>query len=329
MLPGAVLGRLLLDLGARLIKVEDPQSGDPYRHAPPLDEASGVGAGFAFFLAGAESVALDLRGATGAAMLRRLARQADVLVESFRPGTMDGWGLGYERLSALNPSLVYLSLSSYGAQADPRRVGHDLNITAETGLLSLMGQAVPRIPISDIGGGLLAASALLAALFQRSRTRRGTFVDQPLRLSVLPFAAWFVADAAAGGGGLSETMLGGATPAYNVYTCADGKRVALGALEPKFWDGVLRLTGLSGLSGLALDHGPEGQRAIESVAAVLAREPAAFWVEKARAEGLPLTPVAESPAADLGEPFVPSLSSRPAGLRPPRLGEHTTSVLRE
>ena len=125
MLPGAVLARTLVDLGARVVKVEDPRSGDPMRVTPPL--VGGTGAGFLAFFRGVESVAIDLKAPAGAAALRKMARHADVLVESFRPGTLERWDLGYDRLAALNPGLVVVSLSSFGSEGeDADRIGHDL-----------------------------------------------------------------------------------------------------------------------------------------------------------------------------------------------------------
>ena len=137
MLPGAVLARVLLDLGARVVKVEAP-GGDPMRAVPP--RVDGVGAGFRALLAGAESVALDLADPAGAEALRRLALGADVLVESFRPGTMETWGLGWAALAALNPRLVYGSLPAF-AGGCAGRVGHDLDLAARSGLLELLGGA--------------------------------------------------------------------------------------------------------------------------------------------------------------------------------------------
>ncbi len=153
MLPGAVLARMLADFGARVIKVEDPAGGDPLRHAPPL--VGGVGAGFCAFYRGCSSLALDLREPAGATTVRRLVRRADVLVESFRPGTLDGWGLATERLHAINPSLVICSLTGFG-DAPPwrRQAGHDLNFAALSGLLSLLpGQGVPGIQVADVSTG--------------------------------------------------------------------------------------------------------------------------------------------------------------------------------
>ncbi len=154
MLPGAVTARLLLDLGARVVKIEEPGAGDPLRAAPPL--VGGVGAGFCALYRGAESVALDLRDPADAAAVRKLARSADVLLESFRPGTLERWDLGPRRLLERNPALVVCALSAFGAEPSlATRVGHDLNFLALSGLLDLLGsEAPPPVQIADVVTGL-------------------------------------------------------------------------------------------------------------------------------------------------------------------------------
>jgi len=334
MLPGAVLARSLLDLGARVIKVEDPSGGDPMRGTPPL--VDGMGAGFARFFAGAESVCLDLRSKDGAAAFRKLAKQADVVVESFRPGTLGRWGLGPERLLALNGSLVVCSLPSFGA-ADPKRIAHDLNIAALSGLLHALGfsgESIPGVQIADVTTGLLATSAILAALLSRHRTGRGMHLEQPLSASPLPFLAWALADAARGEVGVLETVLGGRTPAYGVYTCADGKRLALGAIEPKFWVEMVTAAGLPDLAGDGLDGGARGAEARRRLAARLAEKPRAEWLKLAADRDLPLTPVnsvAEAMNDPLGAPvraFLPAFAPAARGSAP-ALGAETKRVLAE
>jgi crotonobetainyl-CoA:carnitine CoA-transferase CaiB-like acyl-CoA transferase len=344
MVPGAVLARMFLDLGARILKIEDPALGDPFRGSPPVESGSGTGAGFAAFYAGAQSVCLDLRTGGGAAALRALSRHADVLVESFRPGTMDGWDLGYERLAALNPYLVYCSISGYGTKGpNAGRIGHDLNLSAFSGLLDFFpGSGIPGVPLSDVSGGMLAASAILAALLGRHRSGRGCFIDQPLVVAANPFLSWALADAAAGGGGLGDTMLKGTCPAYGLYTCGDGRKVALCALEPKFWESFIEMLNMGDLAGVALDAGPAGREAVRRISEAMEAKPSAWWLEQAGKRGLPLSPVnslreargelwdsAESGrASGVLRPYLPSLGGGVPGPAP-ALGEHTDAVLRE
>ena len=350
MLPGAVLARQLIDLGARLIKVEEPGEGDPMRIVPP--QVDGIGVGFAAFYRGAESITLDLRDDEGARCLRRLAISADVLVESFRPGTLEGWGLGFEELSAENSRLVWCSLSSFGGAPEARdRVAHDLNLSAMAGVLDLVGGRVPRLQLADITSGILASSAILAALLSRERTGRGIRLDQPLAAGPLPFLTWGWAELAAGGGGVLDTLLGGACPCYRIYRCGDGKSLSLAALEPKFWTAFVDLIGAEELAAAAFAFGPDGERAAAAVERTHAEHPREHWFRLSEERGLPVGPVHgfdEAPsdpsfaAAGLIEetpmpdgtsqpgvgPLLPALGRTPA--RPaPRLGEHTAAILAE
>ena len=297
MLPGAVVVRNLVDLGARVVKIEDPHSGDPMRITPPL--AGGIGVGFLTFFRGVESVTLDLKAPAGAAALRKMARHADVLVESFRPGTLDRWDLGYERLAAQNPGLVVVSLSSFGSDGpEASRIGHDLNFTAVTGFLSELPPGdLPRVQVADVTAGLLAVSSTLAALVLRHRTGRGLHVEQPLVTAPLPFLTWSFAEVGAGGGGVLDGILAGKCPCYRTYLCADGARVALGAIEPKFWTALCELAGMSDHAGDGLDTGERGAEAATRLAAVFGSRSRADWIDLARALGIPLTPVNDVAAA--------------------------------
>ncbi|HSL17045.1 MAG TPA: CaiB/BaiF CoA-transferase family protein [Methylomirabilota bacterium] len=352
MLPGAVLARQLLDLGARLVKVEEPGTGDPMRMVPPLVE--GIGLGFATYLRGAESVCLDLASSRGRDHLRRLAGRADVLVESFRPGTMEGWGLGWADLEPDNRRLVWCSLSSWGrAEKVRRRVAHDLNLIAESGALAAMASdGLPRIQLADVGAGLLAASAILAALLRRERTGRGARLDQPLATGALAFMAWRWAEEAAGRDRVVELLLGSGCPCYRTYRCGDGGRIAVAALEPKFWSGFCGLLGLGDeLRLAAFAVGAEGARVVAEIEACLAGAARDEWLRRAAERELPVSAVhepAEAVADPIFEdagligpialpggdqipgvgPLLPSLgraSERPA----PALGEHTDTVLAE
>lgn len=350
MLPGAVLARQLLDLGARLIKVEEPGVGDPMRMVPPL--LDGVGVGFAAFLRGAESIVLDLRADDDTERLRRLAARADVLVESFRPGTLEAWSLGWDQLSARNPRLVWCSLPSFGSAPAVRDlVAHDLNLSAMAGILDLVGGRVPRLQLADVTSGLLAASSILAALLARARDGMGRRLEQPLAAGPLPFLTWSWLERAAGGGGVLDTLLGGACPCYRLYRCGDGREISLAALEPKFWAAFVELIGAEELAGSAFALGEDGARAAAAVERALAAHPREHWLSSAAEAALPMGPVhgldeaAADPtfeAAGLVErtlmpgstalagvgPWQPSLGRTPE--RPaPGLGEHTANVLAE
>ena len=347
MLPGAVLARQLIDLGARLIKVEEPGEGDPMRMVPP--QVDGIGVGFAAFYRGAESITLDLRDDEGAQCMRRLVASADVLVESFRPGTLEEWGLGYPEISAETPRLVWCSLSSFGSAPEVRdRVAHDLNLSAMAGVLDLVGGRVPRLQLADISSGILASSAILAALLSRERTGRGIRLDQPLAAGPLPFLTWGWTELAAGGGGVLDTLLGGTCPCYRIYSCGDGKSLSLAALEPKFWTAFVDLIGADGLAGAAFALGADGERAAAAVGKKLAEHPREHWLRLTEERGLPVGPVHgfdEAPldpsfvAAGLIEetpmpgggtlpgvgPLLPALGRTP-DQPAPKLGEHTAAI---
>jgi len=350
MLPGAVLVRQLVDLGARVIKVEDPLTGDVLRLVPPM--AGEAGAGFAAFFRGVESVCLDPRRPGDAQSIRRLARRADVVIESFRPGVLERWGLGTETLREANPALIVCSLPGYDPEGPcAAEAGHDLNFVARSGLLRHLGapDAVPVVQLADFTAGLLAANAVVAALLHRERTGEGTVLHVPLARAPLPWLTWALADHVADGDSIHRTLLGGGVPSYRLYTCAGGRRVALGALEPKLWTGFLAMLGLEHLAAAGLEPGEDGRSAGRQVAEALAAHPAAHWIARARELGLPLTAVAtlEEALADPcvtagretvlcpggGELEVPGPwlpVTPPAGpRRVPALGEHTGAVLRE
>ncbi len=350
MLPGAVLDRQLLDLGARLIKIEEPGTGDPMRMVPP--QVDGIGVGFATFLRGAESVALDLRDAADADRLRRLASHADVLVESFRPGTLESWGLGWGDLQPGNRRLVWCSLSSFGSAPEVRdRVAHDLNFSAMAGVLDLVGGRVPRLQLADITSGLLAASSILAALLARQRDGTGRRLEQPLAAGPLPFLTWSWAEQALGGGGVLDTLLGGVCPCYRVYRCGDDKSLSLAALEPKFWSAFVELIDASELEEAAFALGEEGARTVVAVEKALAAHPREHWLRMAERHALPIgpvhgfdealaeptfaaaglteaTPMPDGQAAPGVGPWLAGVSQTPARAAP-KLGEHTEAIFAE
>ncbi len=350
MLPGAVLARCLLDLGARVIKIEAPGTGDPMRLVPPL--ADGIGAGFAEHYRGAESIVLDLRRETDAGHLRTLARRADVFVESFRPGTLERWGLAPATLHDDNPRLCTVRLPAAPAATDDplAEVGHDLNVTARSGLLARLGtEGVPRVLLADVATGLLAAQALLAALLLRARTGCGTTLEQPIAAGPLPFLWWPWADLAHGATrGATDTLLAGEVAAYRVYRCADGLRLSVACLEPKFWIAFCDAVERKDLIPGGLEPGPRGRACSEAMQAHLATRPRAHWMGRLAGRALPVAPVhetVEATAADplyattalsvpgpgatrLPGPALPGLGVRPEA-RAPALGAHTARIFRE
>jgi alpha-methylacyl-CoA racemase len=364
LLPGGFCSMLLADFGAEVIKVEDTGLGDYVRWAPPFYEGVEPSAGSALFLSlnrGKRSIRIDLKSTAGKNVLLRLARDADVLLESFRPGVLDRLGVGYERLKAENQRLVYGAITGYGQDGPGReRSGHDLNYLGLNGILGLSGEAdgppaSSAAQIADLGGGaLMAVVGVLIALRERDRSGQGQLVDCSMFDGSLSFLAMLAAEMLAGGpkprrGAL---RLAGGIVCYRPYRCADGY-VTLGALEPKFWAAFCRGVGREDLAEHAFDPpGSEAHRALEEIFAARTREQ---WRAFAAEHDCCLEPVlgldealegdlvaaremvvsleqpgAEQPVRLLGLPFKLSRTpGDPVRAPGPRLGEHTREVLAE
>ena len=251
LLPGPYGTMLLGDLGAEVIKIEEPERGDYARWNPP--QINGVGSRHLLLNRNKKSLTLNLKAPEGKAVLRRMVEQgADVLIEQFRPGVMERLGVGYKDLEKVNPRIIYCSLTGYGQDGPYRDLaGHDLNYIGIAGVLGLTGQkggspVIPGIQIADlIGGGLYAVIGILSALMARQKTGRGQYVDISMLdgvVSLLPdSAALYFAEGKAPRAG--ERRLGGGLPQYQVYQTQDGKYLAVGALEEKFWANLSRLIG--------------------------------------------------------------------------------------
>ena len=241
LLPGPFCTMLLADFGADVIKVEEPHRGDYIREWQPR---IGQNSGFHVVLnRNKRSLTLNLKAPEGKEIFRQLARQADVVLEGFRPGVMARLGLGYESLRALNPRLIFAALSGYGNHG-PRaqRAGHDINYLALSGILSYSGRdgraTLPGVQIADLGGGaLLAAFSLVMALLVRERQGAGQYLD----ISMLDGSfmwnclRWgkYLADGQIPRPG--DDVLNHGFACYNLYATKDGRYMSLGALEPQFW----------------------------------------------------------------------------------------------
>ncbi len=235
LLPGPFCTMLLGDLGADVVKVEEPTGGDPARHGT-------TGALFLLVNRNKRSLTLDLKTAEGRDLLLRLVDGADVLVEGFRPGVMDRLKLGYDVLAQRNPRLIYATLSGFGQSGPYRdRPGHDLNYIALAGLLGYNVDregtpVVPAMQVADLGAGSLAALAILAAVVSRQQTGRGQSVDVSLFGTAIAWLPALIAPLVSQGRSAApgDPVLSGGLAQYDVYTTADGRHVTLGALEPKF-----------------------------------------------------------------------------------------------
>ncbi|PCH94261.1 MAG: carnitine dehydratase [Bacteroidetes bacterium] len=239
LLPGPMCTLHLGDLGADVIKIEEPGAGDYARAVPPLNKNNST-----FFLSinrNKRSMALDLKTKEGVEIFMKLARIADVIVESYRPGVVEKIGVDYEAVCKVNPGIIYCSITGYG-QTGPYRdkAGHDINFIGLAGILKEHGDVmqIPNFLIADmVGGAMNAAMAILAALVQKGKTGEGQWLDIALFDGVLahtPTSLAHLGSFEKMGMDTSE-MLCGALHCYNVYKCKDGQYMALGALEFKFW----------------------------------------------------------------------------------------------
>ncbi len=363
LLPGGFCSLLLADLGADVLKVEDTGMGDYVRWAPPYYEGADDSAKSALFLAlnrNKRSIRLNLKEEGGRDVLLRLAREYDVLLESFRPGVLDRLGVGYERLREENPGLVYCAISGYGQDGPYRdRSGHDMNYLGLIGLLGLTGdrdgppvQAAGQI--ADLGGGaLMAAVGILAALRERDRSGEGQFVDVSMADGSLSWLAMVAGRYFADGDvpRRGDPELAGALVCYRPYQCADGW-VTLGALEPKFWAAWCRGVGREDLIEKQFER--PGSATHVEVQAIFMERARDQWQAFASEHDCCLEPVldldealdselvraremvveldqpgAATPVRQLGPPI--KLSRTPASVREPGpgLGEHTHEVLRD
>lgn len=343
LLPGAAATMQLAAFGAEVIKIEEPERGDYGRWLPPYLE--GEGAVFRVVNRGKKSVALDLKSAAGREAFLRLAGTADVVVESFRPGTMDRLGLGYETARARNERLIYVSITGYG-QSGPlaNLAGHDINYLAMGGALDLNGPcggppAIPGIQIADLAGGAMqAVIGVLLALAAREKTGRGQAVDVSMTegvASLLPVPLGLY-------GATREipergaTILSGRYGCYHLYETADGRWLAAGALEAKFWEALCRALGCEQFVPDQFAESPRREEIIAELARIFRTRKSEEWFEYLRGVDACVTPVrnvAEVAAAfglgAGGSVVAPKLSETPGhlGSAPPRLGEHTREIL--
>lgn len=242
LLPGPYCTMILADFGAEVIKVEDPQLGDYARHFEP--KTNGNSALFQSLNRNKKSVCLNLKDESDKKTFMQLVKQADVIVESFRPNVMKRLGLDYQTLKELNPGLIFCSITGYG-QTGPyaNRPGHDINYLSYAGLLDIMGAKdgipiVPPVQIADIGGGAFpAAVGILLALLERNRSGKGQLIDISMLDGVISWLQTSLPNFLAGGNvpKRGEEMLTGGRACYSVYETKDGRFLSVGAIEPKFW----------------------------------------------------------------------------------------------
>lgn len=261
LLPGPYCTLLMADYGADVIKIEEPGKGDYIRWRTPA--AEGIGARHLTVNRNKKSVALNLKTAQGQQIFKQLAAEADVIIESFRPGVMQRLGLGYEDIVQVNERIVYCSLTGYGQTGPYRHLpGHDINYIGYSGILGLIGEkngkpVVPGVQIADIGGGsLMALSGICMALFHRDRTGEGQYIDVSMVDGAITWLYAAMSDYFVSGKvpERGDTRLDGQFAFYNVYETKDGKYMTVGASEFKFWKRLCELIGKE--EWIVLHEGP-------------------------------------------------------------------------
>ena len=360
LLPGGYATLLMADLGADVVKVEEPGRGDYIRWSPPM-----VGEHSAAHIAlnrNKRSLTINLKTDEGRALLFDLVEQFDVLIESFRPGVMDRLGVGYEALRARHPGLVYCAISGYG-QDGPRAMtaGHDVNYIGYGGLLSIVGAegqrpVIPGVQIGDLaGGGMTSVIAVLAALVHRAKTGEGDYCDISMMDGAMSWLSIHAAEFFATGSVPQRELmtLSGAFPCYRVYRAADGW-LTVGALEPQFWAALCDALERPNLADDAFAMGERRLEVLAELEELFATRTRADWMAHFKGRDVCVGPVNDFAEAFADEQVVHrdmvveaglpgvrefrhvgnpiKMSSAPKDLvrrSPPALGEHTEEILEQ
>lgn len=284
MLPGAICTQFLADLGAEVIKIEPPEHGEAAR-GPKGTPPGGI---FHITNRNKKSYAIDLKTEAGVAAVRRLVATAQVLVESFRPGVLARLGLGWEQARAINPALIYCSITGYGQEGPlAQKAGHDINYQCMGGVVgqnSIDGSrpSPGAVPVADLGGGALtSAVGILAALYDAQRTGQGRHVDIAMADAAMALNVAALSSKMMFGGHdpvAGRDILSGGLPCYTTYRTADGRYLAVGALEPKFWQAFCMALGRPDLIARGWDMGPKRDAAVAEVADAVATKTLAEWL---------------------------------------------------
>ena len=281
---------LLSDMGARVIKVEEPGFGDYLRAAPPT--RNGRSPLHSTVNRNKLSIGINLRSSEGKEVMTRLLRQADVFVEGFRPGVMARLGFTYEAVKKVNPRIVYCSITAFGQASELSPVpGHDINFQAMAGTLAYSPRAgVPQLQLADLAGGMYAALGILGALFGR---KGAVHIDVPIVASLLAFMVAPVSAFLATGQPPTEghSLLFGSAPYYNLFETSDGKRMAVGALEEGFWNNLLEALGVPEMEGMRFGTQQERRKVAAAVARIFRTKTREEWAKLLMRKDTCTTPV--------------------------------------
>ncbi|MFN4147757.1 MAG: CaiB/BaiF CoA transferase family protein [Runella sp.] len=297
LLPGPLGTMLMADMGAEVIKIENPKQPDYVRAFPPY--LNGESVAYLSFNRSKLSLSLDYTTPEGQATFFELVKTADAVVEQFRPGFLDKIGIGYQAAKAINPNIIYVSVTGYGQHGPYSHLaGHDLNYVALAGVLGLTGNQEPVIPgvqMADIAGGsYMTVMAVLAALHARQRTGVGQHVDVSMTDAVMPLLSAVYALYAGAQQNLQRghLPLSGGLPNYGVYACADDKYIALGTLEPKFWTKFCTLAQCPDWLAFILPRNAEELTHFKNkIQALFTTKTQKEWVNWGMENDLPISPV--------------------------------------
>ena len=255
LLPGPMCSLFLADLGAEVIKVESLK-GDMMRR---FESHKGKSPYFSALNRNKKSIAINLKTSKGKQVFMKLAENADVIIEGFRPGKVGALGIDYHNVKKINPKIIYCSITGYGQEGKYKdKAGHDLNYSSLSGMLDVLSSRpfVPGIQIADISCAFIAAFSIAAALFSRERNGKGDYIDVSVFNSALCTISMHIAQRSAC---CKSDTLSGKMPCYNVYRTKDGKHVSLGAIEGKFWQSFCTAANRKGLLTKQFDISAVGE----------------------------------------------------------------------
>ena len=351
---------MLADLGAEVIKIEEPGRGDYIRDFPP--KLKNEGAYFLTVNRNKKSMTLNLRQSRGKQLFFDLVKGADVVLEGFRPGVMEKLDLGYNDLAKINPGIIVCSISGYG-QDGPfvEKAGHDLNYLSIAGITGFSGTrngtpVISGVQIADIGGGgMLAAYCILAAIIAREKTGKGQYIDVAMMDGALAWMCMYAGKYFADGKTTrpSSELLTGQFACYNVYKAKDGRFMSLGALEPQFWAAFCRAVEREDLIPIQFAPGDKADELIREVEKIFSERTREQWIDLLQDVDCCCEPVntfdeafshpqvvARNMIVEMEHPtegtirqinFPGKFSKTPAEMRlaPPLLGQHTEEILKE
>ncbi|MBI1729714.1 CoA transferase [Candidatus Acetothermia bacterium] len=349
LLPGPYATLLLADLGAEVIKIEEPVRGDPVRSLPPFHE--GKSARFLTLNRNKKSLSVDLKKPKGVDLFLKLAESSDVVIEGFRPGVTRRLGIDYDAVKERNSEIIYCALTGYGQVGLYRdHIGHDLNYIARAGLLSLTGSSpvIPGVPVADLAGAMFAALSVVAALRARDYGQGGTFIDVSLTDAVISwmavhFAEYFPTEKVPNP---QELVLTGGFPCYAIYETKDKKYLAIGALEEKFWANLCNALGRPEYIPLQFSQGMK-ETIFCDLREIFKKRPRDAWLDELNPNEIPVSPVLDlsevaknphvhsrglmrgEPISEVAFPVRWSEAHEKEDRPAPNLGEQNWEILRE